>query len=198
MTIKFSQQIEDLLAQNQLTLQQVLEQTKTASFGFVLCLVALPSALPVPAPGFSVPFGMMIVFLAMQLLLGRKTLWLPASWLQKSINLRPYHGKIKGVLKFVRFFEWFVRPRLGFMYRFGLPLLSFMMLLCGLSMLIPIPGTNSLPALGVFLISLGMLEKDGLAALAGVGAGLLGLVLTTTILWFGGQGLVWLWESLPF
>lgn len=198
MTVKFSAQLQALLAADRLTLTQVLAQTKTASFGFVLCLVALPSALPVPAPGFSMPFGLMIVFLAAQLLWGRKTLWLPHSWLKKEFSLQPYHRKIAVVLKFVHFFEWFVRPRLSFVYALGLPVLAFVMLLCGVSMLIPIPGTNSLPALGVFLMSLGMIEKDGLAGLAGLGVALFGMLLTVTILWFGGQGLVWLWESLPF
>ena len=70
MNAKFSEHLTDILNLPQPTLQQVLQQFETSTFGFVLCLVALPSALPIPAPGYSLPFGVMIMFVATQLLWG--------------------------------------------------------------------------------------------------------------------------------
>lgn len=66
----------------------------------------------------------------------------------------------------------------------------------GLSMTIPIPGTNTIPAMGVFLIGFGLIETDGVICLVGAIVALLGGTLTLSILfalWFGGMNaLEWL------
>lgn len=46
-------------------------------FGFLFVILSLPSALPVPAPGYSIPFGVLMLILAIQLIVGAKTPWLP-------------------------------------------------------------------------------------------------------------------------
>ncbi len=182
---KLSVELAKLMAVPQLSLHHVLQQLKTASFGFLLALVSLPSALPIPAPGLSVPLGVLIIILSAQLLWGRKTVWIPKKWRHASFNTATHQPHVNTMLKFVRFFEWFIRPRLSFIYLIGLPVLVIVMLLCGVSMLIPIPGTNTLPAFGVFLIGLGMIEKDGLAAMVGLLFAVAGLALSVLVLWFG-------------
>ena len=42
------------------SLAQVIAIAEEKVFGIVLLLLAFPSALPVPAPGYSTPFGIMI------------------------------------------------------------------------------------------------------------------------------------------
>jgi hypothetical protein len=198
MAVKLSQQIEQVLAPPTVSLEKVLATFKTSSFGFLLALVALPSALPVPAPGFSVPFGLLIIVIAVQIIIGRKEPWVPASWQQKRFSTVGFKARLGLILKFIRFFEWFVKPRFELVFRLGLPFYGFLVLLGGLSMLIPIPGTNTIPAVGVFIVALGLIERDGVAALFGSMVALFGLVLTTTILWFGGQGLMWFLQALSF
>ena len=46
-------------------------------FGLVLIILSLPSALPIPAPGYSTPFGIAIAIIGIQMLGGRHTVWLP-------------------------------------------------------------------------------------------------------------------------
>ncbi len=48
------------------------------SFGLTLLLLSLPSALPVPAPGYSTPFGIALLLVSLQIILGRQSVWLPA------------------------------------------------------------------------------------------------------------------------
>ncbi|MEN9220582.1 MAG: exopolysaccharide biosynthesis protein, partial [Thermostichales cyanobacterium GMQP_bins_62] len=71
-----------------------------------------------------------------------------------------------------------------------------LVLLMGISMILPIPGTNTVPALGVFLIGLGLIEADGVICALGALVALLGGTLTVSILyglWFGGTSLLeWL------
>ena len=77
------------------TLADILNLTEERIFGFLLAILSLPSALPVPAPGYSVPFGIAIFFLAIQLIIGRDRPWLPAKMLKGSM-------KLETVQKFIR------------------------------------------------------------------------------------------------
>jgi hypothetical protein len=40
--------------------------------------------------------------------------------------------------------------------------------LMGISMMIPIPGTNTLPAMGIFVTGFGLMEDDGAISLGGL------------------------------
>ena len=46
------------------TLVDILLLAQERIFGFLLVILSLPSALPVPAPGYSTPFGVLIFLLA--------------------------------------------------------------------------------------------------------------------------------------
>lgn len=59
------------------TLQELLKLSGDRTFGFLLVMLSFPSALPVPAPGYSTPFGLLILLLAVQMLWGRHEPWLP-------------------------------------------------------------------------------------------------------------------------
>lgn len=61
-----------------------------------------------------------------------------------------------------------------------------------ISMMIPISGTNTLPAMGIFVTSFGLLEDDGAISLGGLVMCVLGAVLTTSIL----LALIWGGSSL--
>ena len=39
------------------TLSELLLIAEERTFGFLFVLLSLPSALPIPAPGYSIPFG---------------------------------------------------------------------------------------------------------------------------------------------
>ncbi|NEO03993.1 MAG: exopolysaccharide biosynthesis protein, partial [Moorea sp. SIO3I7] len=65
--------------------------------------------------------------------------------------------------------------------------------LMSISMMIPIPGTNTLPAIGIFITGFGLTEDDGAISLAGLVVCLIGASLSISILfalWFGGTSLV--------
>ena len=68
-----------------------------------------------------------------------------------------------------------------------------MIALMGISMMIIIPGTNTLPAMGIFVTAFGLQEDDGFISLGGLVICLLASVLSTSIIivaiW-GGTSLV--------
>jgi len=52
-------------------------------------------------------------------------------------------------------------------------------------MLLPIPGTNTAPAFGIFLIGFSLLEDDGLMLLIGIAASLVALAISLAVIMFG-------------
>ncbi|NCP67809.1 exopolysaccharide biosynthesis protein [Candidatus Peregrinibacteria bacterium] len=192
-----SDTINDLLSESKsLSAQQILKKTGTSSFGLLLALLALPSALPVPAPGYSIPFGILIVFLGSQLLFNFKQPWLPTKVAQKQITLKNLEGLKVKIVSFLKFFEKFIHPRWLWVSRLPQPFWGLLITACGICLLLPIPLTNTIPAFAVFLIGLGTLEKDGVFKLLGLGAAIVGLSLTATILFIGLEGLKFLLSTI--
>jgi hypothetical protein len=177
---RLSTVLEGLLAREHseagLTLGEVFQRMGDRGFGLLLVVLSLPSALPIPAPGYSTPFGILIALLAVQMLMGRATPWLP----ERAARMK-LHGKFIDAMLgfFTRFFdrlEFLIRPRMRWVgSRAGLAGLGTLVLIMAGLMILPVPLTNTAPAIVVFLTGIGLTEEDGLFSLF---AGLLGVVAT--------------------
>ncbi|MEB3226390.1 MAG: exopolysaccharide biosynthesis protein [Synechococcus sp.] len=152
------------------SLAQVMAIAKEKVFGIVLAILSFPSALPIPAPGYSTPFGVLIFVIAIQLILGRTQLWLPLSWQRKTVKTTMAQGVLEKGLPWLKKIEAIAYPRLPFVCqsRPGRMIMGLTMALMATSMMIPIPGTNTLPAMGVFIMAFGLQEDDGLISVGGV------------------------------
>ena len=169
------------------TLAEIFNLTEERVFGFLLAILSLPSALPVPAPGYSIPFGVAMFFLAIQLIIGRDRPWLPKKFLKGSMKLETVQKFVKMGTPWVEKIENVTKPRVAYLCTSlpGKVILGVAIALMSISMMIPIPGTNTLPAIGIFVIAFGLLEDDGLICIAGLFICSLGFTLTTSILIFG-------------
>ena len=179
-------------------IEDILELAGERSFGFFLAVLSFPSALPLPAPGYSTPFGVFIVLLALQLVAGRTTPWLPKWVLQTSIERKHFQKWVQAGIPWLQRIENIARPRWKQLCttRLGQVWLGTWIGLMGISMIIPVPGTNTLPAMGVFVTAFGLLEEDGILCSLGSLICVAGGLLTTSILiglWWGGTTLLdWL------
>ncbi|ELS02037.1 putative ABC-type transport system, permease component [Xenococcus sp. PCC 7305] len=172
---------------SQVTLEDILSLTEERIFGFLLVILALPSALPIPAPGYSVPFGIAIFFLASQLILGRQRPWLPAKMMKGSMKLETVQGFVKKGLPWLQRVERLTKPRFAYICA-SLPgriLLGSAIALMSISMMLPIPLTNTIPAIGIFVTAFGLLEDDGLISIFGLFICSVGFTITSSILIFG-------------
>jgi hypothetical protein len=176
------------------TLADILLLAGERIFGFLLVILSLPSALPLPAPGYSTPFGMLIFLLAVQLVAGDKTPWLPQKMMNHQIQLSTVQGFLKAGLPWLRRIEAISRPRISYICTTlpGRVTIGVAIALMAISMMIPIPGTNTLPAMGIFVTAFGLSEDDGAISLGGLVLCLMGGILTTSIL----LALVWGGSSL--
>ncbi|MEB3280628.1 MAG: exopolysaccharide biosynthesis protein [Lyngbya sp.] len=171
----------------QVTLADILDIAGERVFGFLFVILSLPSALPIPAPGYSVPFGILLFLLAVQLLVGAKRPWFPQGWLNRPIDLKTVQGFLKGGIPWLQKIELISRPRLSFICTSfpGRIIIGLAIALMAISMMIPIPGTNTLPAIGIFVTGFGLLDDDGAISLGGLVLCVMGATLTGLILVFG-------------
>lgn len=177
------------------TLSEILTLAGESIFGFLFVILALPSALPVPAPGYSIPFGIAMFFLAIQLIVGRDRPWLPAKIMNGSMSLKNVQGFVKKGNFWLRKIEALTKPRLSYICTsiVGRVIIGIAIALMSISMMIPIPGTNTLPAIGIFVTGFGLIEDDGVISLLGLIICVMGAALSISILvavvW-GGSSLI--------
>ncbi len=185
----------DKLQLPKVTLANLLDLAGERTFGFLFVLLSFPSALPVPAPGYSIPFGIAMLLLAGQLVLGRDEPWFPQSWRQHGFEITQIRQVLKAGLPWLRRIEAISRPRLTNVCT-SLPgriTIGSAIALMSISMMIPIPGTNTLPAIGIFVTGFGLLDDDGAISLAGLVLCVCGFIISTSIIVaiaFGGSSLI--------
>ena len=168
-------------------------------FGLLLIVLSLPSALPVPAPGYSTPFGVVISILALQLMVGRQTPWLPKWAIKKKIGRKLAQKMIGAAVGFFKRVEPLIKPRWGWVLaRSGHLIAGILIITMAALMIIPIPLTNTAPAMVIFVIGVALTEDDGLGVLLScilaVLAVLLYLAAFTAISYYGLQGVDQLME----
>ncbi|MGL9731738.1 MAG: exopolysaccharide biosynthesis protein [Wolbachia sp.] len=158
-------------------------------FGILIIIFSLPLSVPMPVPpGYTTILSIPLILFSLQLLLGFDSPWMP-HWLErKSFQRSTLALVVKKTSPVLRKIEKFMKPRMSFIFCGpGEKILAFIMLLCALSIAIPLPLTNFIPAIGTTLISLGIMSKDGLLSILGVLMSLCGLLLTVVVIVKGPQ-----------
>jgi len=196
---RFSKELQDFFFSDErsdrVTLLDILTLAGERTFGFLLVLLSLPSALPVPAPGYSVPFGIVLFLLALQLIAGRVEPWFPKWFRNRSLALGQVQTIIKAAVPWLMRLERLSRPRMTYLCtsRLGRVILGCAIAVMGISMMIPLPLTNTLPAIGVFVIGFSLIEEDGFVSLMGLAISVLAAALSITLITayaIGGKSLV--------
>jgi hypothetical protein len=179
--VKVSDQLESWLhGPGTKTLGSLIEMFGEKSFAVVfLLLLALP-ALPLPTGGATHVFELIAMLLALELIVGRRTIWLPGRLRRRDLSGLA-QGKFAGrLLRVVRRLERFSRPRAARLVDSRLAAVVFGLVVLGLSLTAffapPFSGLDTLPALGVVVLSLGFLFEDAVLTLVGTAIGALGVV----------------------
>jgi hypothetical protein len=182
------QQLLAELQDDQITLRSLL--TIIGEQGILLfCVVlTLPFLFPVSIPGVSTVFGLVIILLGISLILNRLP-WLPSRLMDRpfsNASLRPVLER--GITFFQRIERW-MRPRLTRMTTGAtINRLNGMGLTAGgVLLLFPlsfIPFSNTLPAVAILLLALGMMQRDGYFVVGGY------IMLAATVVYFGGLALL--------
>jgi hypothetical protein len=161
-----------LQSEGEKTLGSLIELFEEKGFAIVFVVLLGVPALPLPTGGATHVFEIIAVLLAAQLIAGRTRIWLPQRWQGLELAGRRQQSFITGLMKMIRRLERFSRPRLRFLFDHRLSNIVFGLLViagcAGAFFAPPFTGLDTLPALGVVLISLGVLLEDILVVVLGL------------------------------
>jgi hypothetical protein len=155
------------------------------SFAVTILLLMFLPAMPLPTGGVTHVFELVTIIVAMQMVIGRRTIWLPARLARRELGSLTTGKAVPFVIRRVRWFErrfhrrlaWAVstRPALRVI---GLIIIAFTV---ASAVAPPFSGLDTLPALGVVCLALAVIIEDVVLAVVGTVAGTGGIVLIITI-----------------
>lgn len=182
---------------NELSISQLAELFQYRSFGLLLITFCAIPALPVPSQGIATILAIPVILLALQLIAGRTSPWIPKRIAAKTISTKKIKHISNLLLPTIKRFEVLSKPRLSYMSsKTGERIVGIFTLIFAISMALPIPFSNTIPSLAIIIMALGMLEKDGIAIKIGIIVGCLGILLTATIYLLGIEAVAGLWNYL--
>lgn len=169
-----------------ITVGRFVTELKEGGLAVVMLLFALPPGLPLPATGVGTVLGWPVLFASVQLVMGRKSLWLPKWIAKKQMKMSIIRKAIHWIVPRMETVEHLIRPRMLWLSK-GLSerLFGLMCVICTISVLIPLPLTNTIPSAGTAIMAVGLLERDGLVMLLGAFVGFLGCLLAACVMIFG-------------
>ncbi len=152
------------------------------SFAVVFVVLMAVPALPLPTGGATHVFEILVALGALQLIVGRDEIWIPVRWQGLNVGGRDGNSRfIRALLWIIRTLERISRPRMGvlFGHRPSGAAFGALTLVGTVAAFVapPFTGLDTLPSLGVVVLSLGVLLEDALIAAAGVVLGAAGITL---------------------
>ena len=163
------------------TLGSLIELFGEKSFAVIFVILLGVPALPLPTGGATHVFEVIAALLALQLMVGRRDVWLPQRWRKMELVGSKQERFVRGLLKVIRWLERFSRPRLTWLFerRASNFLFGLLILLSAIGAFVapPFTGLDTLPALGAVLVSLAVLLEDVAVLIVGVAIGAAGIVL---------------------
>lgn len=187
-----SQTLKDLqssIETERVSFDMILEGLHERGFGFVLLIFALPMAMPLPVPpGINIVLATPIILLTFQQAIGRHTIWVPDRLRHKDISRASFDGFLDKAIPLLQKIEILIKPRLAFMTRGAFSyLIGVLGLIMALTTAIPFPLTNTVPCIGISMMAIGVLSRDGLAVLAGALIGTVWVAILALAFYFLGH-----------
>jgi hypothetical protein len=177
------------------SVRDLIDALGDRALGALLFLFAVPNVLPVP-PGTSAVLGLPLLFLAAQLMIGRRP-WLPAVVSVRSMPHADFAALVRRISPWLKRAERLLRPRLSWL---ALPPMEYAIgavcLLLAAVLTLPIPLGNVLPAVAISLLALAVLERDGLWVLAGLAVALVSMLVVSGVIFALVQAALLLIERL--
>lgn len=167
--------LDDNADKAQVRVADLMSAVEGRAYGLALLILALATLIIAHLPGISTIIAVPVVLFAGQMAAGRPNPWLPRRALNHKIKMATLTRVLGTGIKLLDKVEMLIEPRLPRLIdQNAQRTLGVICLVIGLLMALPFPLGNYLPATGLALIALGMLEKDGLFAAIGFVLGVLG------------------------
>ncbi len=158
--------------------QVFLEKTHAVT----LLILLVPSALPLPTGGVTNALEIIAMVVTLQLVVGHGSVWIPKRWESTEIGAFGKEKIIPWTIRLIslaervpRFSIAKVSSKRSFLALLGIIILVFVV---GAFLAPPFSGLDTLPSIGVVLVSLAIIIENGYLLIAGVAAGSAGIALS--------------------
>jgi hypothetical protein len=191
----FSRQLEEWLnSHHPKTIAGLITASGEKSFAMVfLVLMAIP-ALPIPTGGVTHVFEVIVMLLALELVAGRQTIWLPKKWMARPLGKTLETRTLPYLIAKIGWLEKYSHPRLSELSnnRQYLRLVGVVVIIFTLAAFIspPFSGLDTLPSLGVVGIALSLILEDFIVFVASLMIGSVGIVVDIVL----GAAITGLWH----
>lgn len=193
--MKLSQILSELLVEytaRPLPLSILIDRSGTNGFGTIAGILTIPMLVPLPIPlaGFSALVGSGIILVGCQLVIGYSKPYLPQRIARLELSPAASQTLLKNINRLLQPLERMSKHRFSrfsnswWGYRIIGMCLAWDAIL--MSLPLPIPLTNLLPAYTILFLAIGLLEFDGLFILIGYG-----MTMATTIFFASIAGTIW-------
>jgi hypothetical protein len=165
------QDVIDSMADEHVTLRQILEKMGESGLLLLCGLLSLPFLVPVSIPGVSTVFGAGIVLIGIAVTFNRLP-WLPEKVADRKLERSRLVPVLERGLKILRKVDRYVRPRLpgltagALVNRFN----GLVLTAAGVLLMMPlsfIPFSNTLPGVAILFLSTGISQRDGVVVAIG-------------------------------
>lgn len=162
-----------------IAVSDIVAALRDRAYALLVVLLGLPNCLPMPPP-IPLVCGLVLAFVAAQMLMARATPWLPQRLLRRSIAQTDLARAVQRALPPLIRLERFSQPRLTMLGgALALPVLGALLLVLALGLIVAAPFIGQIPlGLAVCLVGLGLVERDGVLIIAGAVVGAVGLALS--------------------
>lgn len=151
-----------------ISVDRLLETLSERGHAVAIFVLSAPFVI-IPIPGLSTAVSIVLFGLSFGIILGGRA-WLPGFVRRREISAETLHRLTNGTRRVMSKISRFVKPRMAWAthrsqhWLIGLSLILATFIF---ALPLPIPGNNIPPAIGLVLLSLGLIERDGLLVLLG-------------------------------
>ena len=178
-----------------ITLHELMSLLHERGFGLILIILSLP--VLVPLPGITIIIGIPMMIFTVQMMLGHEYPYIPYFIGSKSFQRGTLSSIVEKAAIYLQRVEKIMRPRMFAMSsKTGERVIGFFGFLCAISVALPIPFGNAIPSLGIVTMSVGLLSRDGLIVLLGIIISIIGIIVSTTVVILGAEGIKFLIAAL--
>jgi len=165
-----------------MTIAEIVAVLRGRAFALMLFLLGLPNCLPMPPP-IALVSGFLLAFVALQMIAGFTTPWLPRKVLALSVGRAALERTLLRARPAILTLERLARPRFFLLAsRYASRVMGVLVLLLSMAMIVAVPVIGQIPlGIGICLIGLGLVERDGLIILVGLLIGAVGVFISSSI-----------------
>src|SRR3989442_1720272 len=157
--------IAETLGSQVVTVGEVADRVAQRGFGLIMIVLALPTMIPVLPPGSGELIGLLYILLGAEMLIGQQRPWLPG----RVRNYRLASGTMQVLrergIPLLQRIERLTRPRATWIPDAILTrTTAIAVLLLGIILLSPLPFFNTIPAMTVLILGIGLFNREALFA----------------------------------